>query len=297
MLFGNFAESKRTEVDGPDGTTEWLVELPDAPPQAMRKLFEIMHCRFVPFEQGKIRILYDLITMADCYDSVEILRPLSHVWVDGLRRLNVRELSATTLLAHAWVYYSLGQRADYEQTGTVLVLDSVPADFTKTAHLTALPPMLLDNVRALRLQLLGKLLEPLYNATTVLLEGNASPLGICVWKGTRYSSDNSIEQEKVDCEQRLLGLLVRELHRLRLWPRPDVADVDVAPRVLYNAMRRLAQPRKHMASDNHRNCVLELEPGNLANTGDDHNGLKGLEAFRYIASAKEVEFMARFTKK
>lgn len=44
MLFGSFAESKDPQAPGPDGLAEWCLDLPEAHPEAMKTLFEIMHC-------------------------------------------------------------------------------------------------------------------------------------------------------------------------------------------------------------------------------------------------------------
>lgn len=42
--------------------------------------------------------------------------------------------------------------------------------------------------------------------------------------------------------------------------------------------------------------VFKLEHTFLARMGDNRKEVRGLEAFKYIAGAEEVEFMGRFAK-
>lgn len=146
MLYGKFAESK------PDGPQEWVVTLPSDPAPAMRQLFEIMHGKFRSLDTKASLTcqLYDLVTVADFYDSVAMLRPLDHPWISNLR--DKKENSCNGLLRKAWIFYQLGRLADYEQVATRLVLDvssvtlrNCQVEQGGNVPLTALPPFLLGN--------------------------------------------------------------------------------------------------------------------------------------------------------
>ncbi|KXJ88129.1 hypothetical protein Micbo1qcDRAFT_207401 [Microdochium bolleyi] len=100
MLYGGVAESQPADAGDTADPTEWLVRLPEDPAPAARQLFEIMHSRFRSSEgdQNPVHQLYDLVSLADFYGSVALLRPLVHMWVYWIRMKKEEELSAVDVL-------------------------------------------------------------------------------------------------------------------------------------------------------------------------------------------------------
>ncbi|KAJ1324720.1 hypothetical protein MN608_09423 [Microdochium nivale] len=280
LLYGGFSECKPPKQE--DNPEAWVVDLPEDAAPAMKQLFQIMHCQFKSLETPPtagadssdapsdskakaaarsptiVRQLYDLIVVADKYDTIGLLR----LWVAGwLHALEPKADDEQELLHKAWVYYHLGYTEGYEQTGTRLAFEFPPAagrlvlpKAESATEPTLSPFHFIDTITVLRLKMISSLLEPIRNTTTVLLEGGSTPLGLCTRSASRYQATDA---DRLVCESWMLGYLLRVLRRHKLWPIPADDEVQMSPLALATIVESFSS-QELAASDwgsQHGNCM------------------------------------------
>ncbi|KXJ89941.1 hypothetical protein Micbo1qcDRAFT_206204 [Microdochium bolleyi] len=239
MLRGGFAESHRDEAG------QWNVTLyGDAAPAMQR-----MHCRFDEVEElvtdpcdeweelelmpnvgmfephegstalTLISRLCDLVVVADKYNSMKLLRPWATKAVRAIRKA---QCHATNGLRRACLLYHLGDRRGYENIATLLV--NYQLDQDTTSSILLLPVRMLDNIHTACMKIIENALDSVKHCLEdLLLSTPASTRQNCV---ARSSARGAVsEQEKVDCEARLLGQMIRGLHQHQLWPIPPASEV------------------------------------------------------------------------
>ncbi|KAJ1324718.1 hypothetical protein MN608_09421 [Microdochium nivale] len=316
MLFGPFVESRCAEQDD----LRWIVNLPDDPAPGMKSLFELMHAGFEtlsnPFGDSKksaekdafwaafsdslisphreteldiVNQVYDLILVADKYNSTKLLKPWAKGWLSAIEELG--PLKGQQLLRSTWIYYHIGHRKRYEKAATALVMGP-PLDKEETPE--ALPPSLLDSVLTRRLVIIGYLTMSLEHYMTTLVDSWSSPVGYCCAVSTTTLTIG--RKEQIDCEARMLGFLIRELKRRGLWPIPPPEEVDLDTESFCTLVDTLSTTtRRGQHVGDHRDCVVDLRCSIFFSSAVD-GGLTtwqdSLEC-KYVADEEEVAHMAR----
>lgn len=115
MLYGGYGESK------PQGNEQWVVQLPDDNPRAMRLLLNIIHGRFnnmIPPQTENC--LFEVAIMTDKYALTHLLGPWAQSWLDRLCTDKPRDDSETRI----WIARELGDYGTFQAEHDNLVLTS-----------------------------------------------------------------------------------------------------------------------------------------------------------------------------
>ncbi len=81
MLFGSFKEGKEQQT-----TDNWVVELPEDNPAALRILLNVAHCQvgLIPAVLQH-EDMFNLTILCDKYDMVGLLKPFWRDWINNLK--------------------------------------------------------------------------------------------------------------------------------------------------------------------------------------------------------------------
>ncbi|KAF8849605.1 hypothetical protein BDZ45DRAFT_662993 [Acephala macrosclerotiorum] len=117
MLYGPYREARAAGNSG----EEWLVELPEDKPAALKILLYIIHAQYshVP-EQISLNDLYDILVVSQKYDMTHGLRPWAKSWFDPHAQPS-KLTSNLRLLGVAW---ELGDRVVFSGVARMIVIGS-----------------------------------------------------------------------------------------------------------------------------------------------------------------------------
>ncbi|KAI2606621.1 hypothetical protein GGR54DRAFT_644123 [Hypoxylon sp. NC1633] len=222
LLYGQFKEGL-----GREKPSEWVVELPEDDPEAMRTVLNIVHCRFDQItdydEDVDVMCLLGVCVLTDKYDMTHLLRPWATGWSRNVNfECNVQGDTLRDRYSHErlWIAWELGDIAEFKElarfmllncsfaTGQSLYVDDVQA-----------PPGIYENIENARLEILKDLFES--------LEGRLDSL---------VTPDQEHDSETVDCAALMYGKAAQTLYKLQLWPWPQGEKV---PHSLAHIVKKL----------------------------------------------------------
>ena len=115
MLYGSFQESKPT-----DGSTPWVVHLPEDNGDAAELLLNAAHARFdrIP-ETLPLNAIYDALVFSDKYDMTRLLQP----WIISWLPLNSELLKSESYAVVLGVSWELGNETVFMHVAKRLCLE------------------------------------------------------------------------------------------------------------------------------------------------------------------------------
>ncbi|KLU92675.1 hypothetical protein MAPG_11663, partial [Magnaporthiopsis poae ATCC 64411] len=206
---------------------EWTVELPEDDPRAFRILMGIIHSGFAEHVPETVELveLFHVAILTDKYDMTHLLRPWAEGWCSCQRgRRHPYRL---------WIAWVLGDEAMFESEARRLALGCpVNKDGQLLVRCTNGNLMPLETFDYLRLP---DILEPiaatrLEAADQILQKITAVHRKLATANGRHCCEPAaSTKQEcRLDCENALLGSMVKALDACGLWPVPTVAQLTVS---------------------------------------------------------------------
>ncbi|KXJ85603.1 hypothetical protein Micbo1qcDRAFT_169280 [Microdochium bolleyi] len=287
MLFGGFAESKT------ENGAEWVVQLPDDATITMQPLFELMHSKFDSLERPAgersqsdlLDKLHSLIVAADKYDCISLLKPFAAQWV---KVLTVEHSNEWRLYRLAWIFYQLGCSDSYIEAATRLVVH-YPSSGSSCYWYRPLPPNLRENVARIQASMIAVLIAPVRERLDLLVKGGSTPGAVCKAKKQKTVDQAHMQKE---CEDRILGQLIRDLFTHKLWPIPDTAQIKSSPSALAKVVADLGvviAAGLFGSAGNHARCREIPAWTDATTTGTEVYSL----SYSYTPSSEEIAHMNR----
>lgn len=119
MLYGPFRES-RASSSAALSTQNWVVELPEDNPQAMKILLGSMHSQYehVPTALS-LTELYQVLLVCDKYDTIRMIRPWAQLWF--LPHTPLAKSTGNEILM--WIAWELGSENVFREVAARLCLE------------------------------------------------------------------------------------------------------------------------------------------------------------------------------
>ena len=119
MLYGPFRES-RASSSAALSTQNWVVELPEDNPQAMKILLSSMHSQYehVPTALS-LTELYQVLLVCDKYDTIRMIRPWAQLWF--LPHTPLAKSTGNEILM--WIAWELGSENVFREVAARLCLE------------------------------------------------------------------------------------------------------------------------------------------------------------------------------
>lgn len=226
---------------------EWTVELPEDDPRAFRILMGIIHSAFAEHVPETVELveLFHVAILTDKYDMTHLLQPWAEVWCSSQRgRRHPYRL---------WIAWVLGDEAMFESEARRLALGCpVNKDgqlLVRCTNGNLMPLETFDYVR------LPDILEPiaatrLEAADQILQKVTAVHRKLATANGRHCCEPAaSTKQEcRLDCENALLGSMVKALDACGLWPVPAAAQLTVSLDSLVAKVASAAQMIRPLSS-------------------------------------------------
>ncbi|RYP35798.1 hypothetical protein DL767_003653 [Monosporascus sp. MG133] len=262
MLDEGFAESKR-----PEPGQDWIVELREEDPEAMRTILNIIHHRYGDVPRGEkampIHSLYRLTVLTDKYGLTSLLQPWAQTWTKGLKDKLPRNTEAAagkspltldSLELLLWIAWELGNEQLFRGVYGYLVLNTtvkeghlIEKDSNAKLFSTGIskPPAVCEHIKAERGRVISNILD-LFNRK----------IDSFVLGRPRYEHQDGCVNRKCDemCENFMIGRFMRWLGRNKLWPLLDAGNV------LMNGIHLAAVVTSFHLALRRRNC-MNVRPG------------------------------------
>ncbi|EHA55189.1 hypothetical protein MGG_08044 [Pyricularia oryzae 70-15] len=117
MLYGPFAEKKPDDTD-----SDWVVKLPEDSSKGLEVIFNVVHARFkLVTDFLGLDDLFDVMVMADKYDTMEPIQPWCRRWAENAKRIYSCGTERGQELMILWTAWKLGSSALYEQAAVRLL--------------------------------------------------------------------------------------------------------------------------------------------------------------------------------
>ncbi|KAI1309177.1 hypothetical protein F5Y03DRAFT_348690 [Xylaria venustula] len=248
LLYGGFAESRPSSAEL---ASDWLVELPDDDPKAMKTVLSIIHSRFdsIPRVEESIDLeeLYQLTVLTDKYDLTAMLRPWASTWMKSAKgeweKLRAKGISSSIphLERLSWISWVMGDTSVYERVAEDLArfcavdangdLQYEIGNETVTLFSSTLePPGLHDELKMFRLSYVKNTLAIYRYAVSNFLQPPGSILSSTICQQG---------SEEWTCEAAMLGAMIRSLAWIGYWPLPAATDTRASFSSIWHNLKKI----------------------------------------------------------
>ncbi|EJT76770.1 hypothetical protein GGTG_06685 [Gaeumannomyces tritici R3-111a-1] len=236
-----------TSLALPKEQDEWTAELPEDDPRAFRILMGIIHSSFAEHVPETIELveLFHVAILADKYDMTHLLRPWAEGWCSSQRgRRHPYRL---------WIAWVLGDDTMFESEARRLALGCPVNKYGQllirctNGNLMPLEtfdylrlPDILEPIAATRLEAADQILQKITAVHRKLATANG--------RHCREPTASTKQECRLDCENALLGSMVKALDACGLWPIPAAPQLTVSLDALVAKVASAAQMIRPLSS-------------------------------------------------